>query len=646
MVPVAENAVLQNVRVTDRTEEAPFAKVKMFDRCKTEVFLRKDIYSYILDQIWEAASPETSVSQHKETGGVLVGRFLSLADGAYQVNVEGVIPMNAGTLAEFSITQNQMLEVKGIMRERYPHLVLVGIYHSHPGHTVFHSNQDRVALGKKGGVLIEPWQFSLVIDHISTNRDFPQGSGGLFFDNIQQSHFRIDTLFPDLFRNTDRSPAVVSMPDSGPQNPGHPGGGSTRSTVQNRNEQLRSVGFALTTLVWLVMIPPFGLAQIILGRGLGSAAMDRYEQRIDSLKPWLSSTLTALSVLLICMYYYLLWIFVNPLISPPSLLTLQPVIVDPGDKAQKPLFTCTFDSKTKPNLPLFVKYTLPSNGDLHTKPLIDLSTNIQAKSISSNKTLKMTIGGQVEESGEYKFQVIAHDPAGKEADLVSNEEWAKISLSLSKPEKCEWTFASSDKDENGTPLTEARRVIFHLTWKPAQAPQIKKLVVNEVVINQDGLQEDEKFLATFDAKLGVGDYSVRVDKISDPTYRRYQVEFQDDKGLAGPVVTSQNYRLRYLQTAPVKDVQNDWKNWRKELDDEWRRSRQTQDAAGSSAPNPDSQQQPDEHDRKPDKKSNKKDSKKSNKKTNKNSDNSSDKKDSKKSGNGKQLKHSDVAPDE
>jgi len=159
----------------------------------------------------------------KEIGGALVGRRRLEPNGTYTVLVEGYIPVpRPGSLAEFSITQQDFVVLQPKMRQRHPGCVLLGIYHSHPGHGVFHSGIDKLALGKSGGVLTEDFQISMVMD--PRHRE---SQVGIFVDNAEVGRFAYQTPL-----NGFQSQPVVQTPI--PPSPLIPAARQTQPNLGNK----------------------------------------------------------------------------------------------------------------------------------------------------------------------------------------------------------------------------------------------------------------------------------------------------------------------------------------------------------------------------------------------------------------------------
>jgi len=165
---------------------------------KLEIVIVDEVFESIVLQAHQAAPCNSPTRLRRETGGILVGRCEQISGLKTIVFVEDCIQTQGlhSSLVEFQITKEDWAKALPEIRNRFENqtnITMVGVYHSHPGHGVFHSPTDQKSLGRSGGVLTQPWQFSLVIDHISQNPTGSRGLGtvGIFIDNE-----KIATLSP------------------------------------------------------------------------------------------------------------------------------------------------------------------------------------------------------------------------------------------------------------------------------------------------------------------------------------------------------------------------------------------------------------------------------------------------------------------
>lgn len=102
-----------------------------------------------------------------EVGGILVGEaYVDPVSGQYLVNVIGSLPAIGahGTGTYFKFTPEAWNYISNQRAKRFPDLVTIGWYHSHPGLGVFYSATDRAS---QEAFFHHPWNVGLVIDPIS-----------------------------------------------------------------------------------------------------------------------------------------------------------------------------------------------------------------------------------------------------------------------------------------------------------------------------------------------------------------------------------------------------------------------------------------------------------------------------------------------
>lgn len=109
--------------------------------------------------------------QIPEIGGILLGRpFLSSGTKTYRVLVEEFVPIapeyHDKYQLEFSV-QSLATDLGGI-QDQFPDLMLVGWFHTHPGHGLFLSKPD---LRIHDSFFKELYQFAMEIDSLSSNLD-------------------------------------------------------------------------------------------------------------------------------------------------------------------------------------------------------------------------------------------------------------------------------------------------------------------------------------------------------------------------------------------------------------------------------------------------------------------------------------------
>jgi proteasome lid subunit RPN8/RPN11 len=106
-------------------------------------------------------------SKPVEIGGILVGEaYVDPITGHFLVDVVGSLPAIGahGTGTYFKFTSEAWDYISNERARRYPDLVTVGWYHSHPGLGVFYSATDRAS---QEAFFHHPWNIGLVIDPVS-----------------------------------------------------------------------------------------------------------------------------------------------------------------------------------------------------------------------------------------------------------------------------------------------------------------------------------------------------------------------------------------------------------------------------------------------------------------------------------------------
>ena len=108
-----------------------------------------------------------------EIGGMLMGNYCDqLLDDerlSYQVSIEKFIPIEARKQNMYQLEFNIDILVNSVLevQDKYPDLLVVGWFHTHPGHGVFLSDPDI----RSQGQFKKPYQFAMVMDTCSENID-------------------------------------------------------------------------------------------------------------------------------------------------------------------------------------------------------------------------------------------------------------------------------------------------------------------------------------------------------------------------------------------------------------------------------------------------------------------------------------------
>ena len=206
----------------DLSEDEEFRRIKLPAGYPVQLLIRSSLFQMVLEQALAAAPLHGG--PRRETGGIFAGEIIKEKNDDEQeiarVYIRDYLPVGDGTLIEFTITQENWAEagpkLRALNLREGRNLIYIGVFHSHPGHGVFHSADDRKALGKENGLLTEYWQFSMVIDHISRSDEYPFGYGGIFFDNTKVAEFGLERLFPHLrplLEGGKIGSSLVTLPD-------------------------------------------------------------------------------------------------------------------------------------------------------------------------------------------------------------------------------------------------------------------------------------------------------------------------------------------------------------------------------------------------------------------------------------------------
>ena len=215
----------------DTSESEEFRRMPLPLSYPVRLLMRASLFRQVLEQSL-AAAPLDDCSRHRETGGIFAGEVIAETGDddsvIYRVYVRDYLPVGDGTLVEFTITQQDWAaagpRLRDLSEKEKRALSYLGVFHSHPGHGVFHSPTDQRALGKEGGLLVDPWQFSLVLDHVSRSPKYPRGNAGIFFDNHKIAEFGLDQPFPHLGPLLDEVPASDPVSEDAASPPSLNGG--------------------------------------------------------------------------------------------------------------------------------------------------------------------------------------------------------------------------------------------------------------------------------------------------------------------------------------------------------------------------------------------------------------------------------------
>lgn len=120
------------------------------------VYIVKDVYA----NIWRHVSENLNT----ECGGILVGHPFKTAEGqAIFVIVTAAIPQHSDnrSVGHFTVGPAEIAVTRETLEQKYPGMITVGWYHSHPGHGIFLSSQDMTIVHS---IYNLPWNIAMVLD--------------------------------------------------------------------------------------------------------------------------------------------------------------------------------------------------------------------------------------------------------------------------------------------------------------------------------------------------------------------------------------------------------------------------------------------------------------------------------------------------
>jgi 26S proteasome regulatory subunit N11 len=131
---------------------------------------------YFLDSTRETIWEHVYSSRQVECSGVLFGSPFQTANGKIRfVVVVGSIrhETNQRSIGHITVGTEQIAAVRKESEAKYPDLIPVGWYHSHPGHGIFLSAQDMVIVRS---IYNLPWHIALVVDPVHDSAGIFWGS--------------------------------------------------------------------------------------------------------------------------------------------------------------------------------------------------------------------------------------------------------------------------------------------------------------------------------------------------------------------------------------------------------------------------------------------------------------------------------------
>ncbi len=115
---------------------------------------------------WNALWSHARTSVEAEVGGILVGKITLPDEKTFSLEVAGCLPATAARSERASVlfTAQSLEDMKTQRLAQFPHLQVVGWYHTHPGFGVFLSRQDYSLHNLAFDFY--PWCVALVVDPV------------------------------------------------------------------------------------------------------------------------------------------------------------------------------------------------------------------------------------------------------------------------------------------------------------------------------------------------------------------------------------------------------------------------------------------------------------------------------------------------
>ncbi len=138
---------------------------------------------YILKSAYDQMREQINTNPNIETGGVLVGYpFKEVNRDTEFVIITSVIEQKGekSNAYHFKVLPEEIIRSRKLLDEIHPGLLFAGWYHSHPGHGVFLSSQDKEIVRS---IYDSSWQLSIVFDSISGKEGFFIGPEGIQIEN-------------------------------------------------------------------------------------------------------------------------------------------------------------------------------------------------------------------------------------------------------------------------------------------------------------------------------------------------------------------------------------------------------------------------------------------------------------------------------
>jgi len=145
---------------------------------------RDGISVYVVHEVQKNIISYLKKNSKNESGGLLIGHpFVDMNNSNKKfVFVTGHFPTKSADFgpAHFSVSPEELIRGRSEIENKFPGLVVVGWYHSHPGHGVFLSRQD---MNIVENIYNSDWHLAYVVDTLKDRDGFFVGSKAISIEN-------------------------------------------------------------------------------------------------------------------------------------------------------------------------------------------------------------------------------------------------------------------------------------------------------------------------------------------------------------------------------------------------------------------------------------------------------------------------------
>ena len=163
---------LEKALLTERALSFTMAELWQ-DSCVSEIYFKEECINSLENFIQEQnLSPlNEGNTEIPEIGGIFMGKvYQHKSKNTYKVHTEQFVPINPEyhDVYRFEFSKESIAKDLGDIQKKYTDLILVGWFHTHPGHGLFLSKPD---LRIHDSFFKESYQFAMEIDTISSRLD-------------------------------------------------------------------------------------------------------------------------------------------------------------------------------------------------------------------------------------------------------------------------------------------------------------------------------------------------------------------------------------------------------------------------------------------------------------------------------------------